>query len=174
MSFTIIVAIDKNNGIGKNNQLAWNLSADLKHFAKTTKACSEGKQNAIIMGRNTWLSLPLKPLPNRLNIVLSDEPLSDLPDEVKIASSFTQALELAGTCENVFVIGGANVYAQVINHPDCQYLEITELEQDFNCDTFFPTIPDWYKKIYSSEMQTENEINFRFCRYQSFPELKAN
>ena len=171
--FTIIVAVDKKNGIGKNGQLVWNLSADLKHFAQTTKSCSEGKMNGIIMGRNTWLSLPIKPLPKRLNIVLSDVPINDLPEDVLLANSFDQALDLAKTCEKTFVIGGANVYTQAINHKDCEYLEITELDQEFACDTFFPTIPAYYKKTFSSETFTENEITFRFCLYQAFRELIA-
>lgn len=169
--FTIISAIDKNNGIGKNNQLAWNLSADLKHFAQTTKTCSEGKQNAIIMGRNTWLSLPIKPLPKRLNIVLSDLPIENLPEGVLVTNSLDNALEFAKNCEKTFVIGGANVYSQAINHPQCEYLQTTEIDQDFNCDTFFPAIPSYYKKIFSSETYTENEITFRFCLYQVFREL---
>jgi len=169
--FTIIVAIDKNNGIGKNNQLAWNLSADLKHFAQTTKKCSEGNINAIIMGRNTWLSLPIKPLPQRLNIVLSDTPVNDLPNGVVLANSLDNALELAKNCEKIFVIGGASVYKQAIIHPDCEYLEITELDNIYDCDTFFPIIPEHFKKVFSSETYSENDINFRFCLYQSFADL---
>lgn len=77
---TIIVAATKSNGIGQNGHLPWKLSKELKYFARVTSDAPEGKQNAVIMGRNTWESIPTKfrPLPKRLNIVLSHSPDYDL------------------------------------------------------------------------------------------------
>ncbi len=78
--FTIIVAATKANGIGVNGSLPWKLSKELKYFAQVTTNASEGRQNAVIMGRNTWESIPKKfrPLPRRKNVVISTNPNYDL------------------------------------------------------------------------------------------------
>lgn len=73
---TIIVAATKSNGIGLNGQLPWRLPKEIKYFAQVTSNAPEGTQNAVIMGRNTWESIPKKfrPLPNRLNVVITSNP----------------------------------------------------------------------------------------------------
>lgn len=157
--------MDENRGIGKDNQLPWHLSADLKHFAATTKG------GTVIMGRKTWDSLPVayRPLKDRLNIVVSRAELS-LPDGVLLAHSLDEALELAeqhGADRKAFVIGGAMLYAEAIEHPACKELNLTEVEGSVDCDAFFPQIPAGFKmKTVSDEME-EKGITFRFVTYQA-------
>lgn len=167
MNFSIIAACDKNLGIGINNRLPWDLKADLKHFSAITIG---QKNNAVIMGLNTWLSLPEKyrPLKDRLNVVLSKEKEADLPEGVLNYQSFDQALEELNkkNLDEVFIIGGAMLYATTINHQACEKIYITEILSTFDCDTFFPKIPVEFKKIEESEIKKENGIEFRYTVYQ--------
>lgn len=158
MAFTIIAAMDKNRGIGKNNQLPWHLSADLKHFAAVTKEAT------VIMGRKTWESLPkaYRPLKDRVNIVVSRNELN-LPGGVKLAHSLDEALEQAEG--KTFVIGGATLYAEAIEHASCKELILTEVEGAADCDAFFPEIPFYFKMKEMSEKMQEKGFEFRFVRY---------
>lgn len=184
MKFALIAAAEKKNGIGKNNTLVWNLPADMKHFTKMTSETSEPsdtplklKKNAVIMGRNTWDSLPEKhrPLKNRLNIILSrDAATKGTAGFVQLdelwADSFDTALEICRSqpgIEKIFVIGGAKLYADAIQHPDCQTIHLTRLEQTFDCDTFFPVIDETVFQVKErSGMQHENGIDFEFLTYE--------
>ena len=166
MNFSIIAAVDQNRGIGINNQLPWRLPADLKHFNEITVG---NKNNAVIMGLNTWKSLPEKfrPLPNRLNIVLSKEKENNLPTDVLNFQSLDDALSFVEKkVAEVFIIGGGMLYASTINHPACSKLYLTEILQTFSCDSFFPEIPTTFKKTIIGEQQTENNIPFRFVVYE--------
>jgi len=166
-NFSIISAIDLARGIGINNQLPWNLKDDLKHFSTLTIG---QKNNAVIMGLNTWKSLPEKyrPLPDRLNIVLSKEPISDLPDNVFNFQSLDEALKTLESkkVNEIFIIGGGMLYASTIGHQNCNKLYLTEILKTFNCDTFFPEIPAVFKKTQVSGSQEENGIPFRFAVYE--------
>ena len=172
MSFSIIVAIDKKNGIGKNNQIPWHLSGDFKHFAKITKTTKDlAKQNAVLMGKNTWDSLPdkYKPLPERLNVVLIKGGQIDLPKKVIQYNSFNKALgdlEKDKIIENIFIIGGGILYQSTISHPKCEKIYLTRIDQDFNCDIFFPAIPDNFKLVEESEVQEEKGIKYKFLFYE--------
>lgn len=164
-TFSIISAIDKNRGIGKNNGLPWHLSADLKHFSEITKG------GTVIMGRKTWESLPEKyrPLPERSNIVVSRTELT-LPEGTRLAHSLEEALKIAAhplveTLHKTFVIGGATLYAEAIHHPACEELLLTEIEETFDCDAFFPDIAAEWKNTQSSPLQTEGSIHFSFKHY---------
>ena len=162
-NFSIISAMDENRGIGKNNALPWHLSADLKHFAEITKG------GVVIMGRKTWESLPepYRPLPGRLNIVVSRSP-QDLPEGTLLAHSLDEALTLgdqAAPEKKIFVIGGATLYAEAIQHPACEELLLTEIQGTFDCDAFFPSIPSEFKKRQEAEIEEENGIRFSFVRY---------
>lgn len=167
MKFSIIVAIDQNRGIGISNRLPWRLKADAKYFADITIG---SKNNAVIMGWNTWLSLPEKfrPLKDRLNVVLSKDQKIELPHGVLNYQSFDEALEYLNkkNPDEVFVIGGAMLYAFSIKHPACNKIYLTEIEGIFDCDTFFPAIPAEFKKVEESESQEENGIKFRFTVYK--------
>lgn len=129
MIVSIIVAIAKNNIIGKGNELPWHLPADFEYFKKTTKGYP------VIMGAKTHVSIG-KTLPGRKNIVLSDDPSFKPMEGAIVAKSFEEAFELAKDSDEVFIIGGANVYKQGLNYADRLY--ITEVQADIEGDSYFP------------------------------------
>ena len=127
---TIIAAIAKNNALGKNNKLIWHLPSDLKRFKKITL------NHSIIMGRKTFESLN-KALPNRTNIVITRNPDYQAKD-CTIVNSLQAALELVKNEENVFIMGGAQIYKQALKVAD--KLDLTFVHQNFEADTYFPEI----------------------------------
>ena len=151
----LISAISQNNCIGIKNQLPWNLPEDLKHFKNIT----DGK--TILMGRNTWLSLPEKfrPLPNRKNIVISYDPIPDLPNNVLFYNNLNEALEKQKN-EEVFVIGGGMMYKQTIDRADTLY--ITHVHRVVDGDVFFPEIN---MNIWQ-EVEREKHAEFDFVIYK--------
>ena len=170
--FDIIVAVDKNFGIGKEGRLPWHLRADLKHFRALTTTASPGKTNAVVMGRKTWESLPtqFRPLPGRINLVLSHDKDLHLDPAVLTCDSLERALDLLrerhpNDLGNIFVMGGAQVYKVAIASSRCQNIFITEIMQDFACDTFFPKDLGKFKSIYQSPVQKEGSISFRFTQW---------
>jgi dihydrofolate reductase/thymidylate synthase len=168
--FSIIVAFDSQYGIGKNGQLPWNLALDLKHFKEiTTAVVNPTKKNAVIMGRKTWVSLPQKfrPLPGRVNLVLSKESRLNLPSEVLCSQSLDDALTQlsSSNIESSFVIGGAQIFAQAIEHPLCQKLYVTHVQGEYGCDAFFPPISRQFFPISASEQYQEKGISFQFSDY---------
>lgn len=166
MNFSIIAAIDSMRGIGIKGGLPWRLRGDMDHF----REISVGKgNNGVIMGRMTWLSLPEKfrPLPDRTNVVLAESEFV-LPDGVLRAGSIDNAIEqlTSKKVDEIFVMGGGQVYAQGIAHVACSRLYLTEIEGDFNCDIFFPKIPDNFVKVNESEKITEGSIVYKFVIYE--------
>ncbi|MDD3161942.1 MAG: dihydrofolate reductase [Bacteroidales bacterium] len=140
---SIIVAIAQENAIGRNNQLLCHLSDDLKRFKRLTSG------HTVIMGRNTFDSLPNGPLPNRTNIVLTSRPHS-LPEGCIAVKSLEEAIACAEADEELFIIGGASVYQQALPLADRLYL--TFIHHTFaDADTFFPKID------FSQWQQTESE-----------------
>lgn len=137
MKISAIVAMDSQNGIGVNNQLPWHLPNDLQFF----KSVTIGKP--IIMGRKTYESLG-RPLPGRLNIVISSQALV-VPDGVVVLSSIDAALAYVAQQgkEEVFIIGGGQIFATTMPILDALY--ITEVHTTVAADIFFPTIDaaDW-------------------------------
>jgi len=164
--FSIIAAIDKKNGIGKKNGLPWNLKKDMRHFAEITTG---NGQNAVIMGSNTWRSLPEKyrPLPKRLNIILSFEKMANLPANVLNFQSLDEALSaLEGkNIGEIFVIGGGQIFTTAINHPACVKLYLTEVGGDFGCDIFFPAIPPIFQKT-ANQKDEDNGYQLNFTIYE--------
>lgn len=128
---SIIVAIAKNFAIGRNNQLLWHIPADLKRFKRITSG------HQVIMGKLTYLSLPVQPLPNRRNIVITDQP-GELFEGCTTVYSIDEAMNLCNDQEESFIIGGGSVYRQFL--PFCNKLYITLVNKDFEADTFFPLI----------------------------------
>lgn len=130
---SLIAAVARNRAIGRAQSLLWHLPEDMRHFRETTTG------NTVIMGRRTWESLPkaFRPLPNRRNIVLSRDPAYHAPGAT-LATSFEQARLLAGSAEEVFVIGGAELYRQALALADRLY--ITEVASTPPGDAFFPEV----------------------------------
>ena len=129
MQIHLIWAQDKNGGIGKDGKLPWHISEDLKNFKKLTSG------STILMGRNTWESLPVRPLPGRRNIVLSSKVLSDVECYTSVEECI-EKLDNDGT-EKFFVIGGSTVYRNFIHRAD--ELHITQVnEMTQGIDTYFP------------------------------------
>ncbi len=172
MEFSIIAAVDKNNGLGRAGTLVWHLKGDLEHFkAITTRSVGQDKQNVVIMGSVTWNSLPdkFKPLPNRLNVVLNHHANFSVPKGVILATSFDdilQALVSRTDVGEIFVIGGASVYAMSIKHPACTRIYLTRIDKEYGCDVFFPIIDESiFVESSVSELQQEKDVNYRFFEY---------
>lgn len=131
-NISIIVAIAENRAIGKNNELLWHISEDLKHFKNTTSG------HTVIMGRKTYESLG-RPLPNRRNIVISRNP-SYCAEGCETATSLNEAIKITESESEVFVIGGGQIYAQAMDIASKIYLTI--VHKNYDADTFFPEIDD--------------------------------
>ncbi|AQS07820.1 dihydrofolate reductase [Clostridium beijerinckii] len=155
---SIIVAIAKDNVIGKDNKLLWHISEDLKRFKKITT----GKK--MIMGRKTFESLP-GILPNREHIVLTrDNNFNVDSDKVTIEHDFNSVLQRYLKCEDeVFVIGGAEIYKQFL--PYAKKLYLTKVDEEFEGDTYFPGINySNYNIEYTSEkfIDEKNGLHYTF------------
>ena len=146
MQIHLIWAQDENGGIGKDGQLPWHISEDLKNFKKLTSGTT------ILMGRNTWESLPVRPLPGRRNIVLSSKVLSDVDCYTSVEECI-EKLDEADT-EEIFVIGGSTVYRNFIHRAD--ELHITHVNEMIQgIDTYFPITMLKIKKQFSKINETE-------------------
>lgn len=169
----LVVAVDQEFGIGKGGGLPWKLSGDLKKFKEiTTSTRSPEKQNAVIMGRRTWDSLPEKfrPLPGRINCVLTRNPDLALPSALIKGSSLTAIIQqlkekFGEGIEQVFVIGGGEVFRQCLKEIPCEKIYLTQLMSSFDCDTFFPRPLTGFKKTFQGELLTEAGISYRFEEY---------
>lgn len=156
---TIIVATDRNGGIGYRNNLLAHLPGDLKRFRKITMG------HCLIMGKKTWESLPKKPLPGRENIVLTDNEL-DCFDCASTARSIDEALKMCSQGREIFIIGGGSVYRQFM--PLADRLLVTHIHKEFQADTFFPEIrPDeWYISEQEDYIPAApGELSFTYTSY---------
>ena len=153
---TLIVAASSNNAIGKDNDLLWRLSEDLKRFKKLTSG------HAIIMGRKTFESLP-KALPNRTNIVITRNQDYTATGAV-VCSSIEEALEIAKEDEQPFIIGGGEIYKQAFPIADC--LELTRVHKDYEGDTFFPEIDETLWELTQEDHYLTESLPYSFLTYQ--------
>lgn len=154
MTTSIIVAIAKNNAIGKDNKLLWYLPNDLKHFKEVTTG------HTVIMGRKTFDSVG-KPLPKRRNIVVTRQPITI--EGCEVVSSIEAALALCAGEEEVFIVGGAEIYRQALHLTNRIYL--TRVDQDFDGDTFFPKLDpkEWEEKEREDfEPDEKNKYHYSF------------
>ena len=157
---SIIVAKAKNNVIGKDNQLLWHLSDDLKRFKKLTTG------HTIIMGRKTFESLG-RVLPNRKHIVFTQNPDFKVNDEnVQIVHSMLQIQEYIESQEEVFVIGGAMIYNLLM--PYVKKMYVTEIDKEFDGDAFFSRIDETKWKEISREKGPEDEENNFIYEYVTY------
>lgn len=136
MKYSLIAACDKNNGIGYLNGMPWRIPREMAYFRKITK------NTTVIMGRKTWESVGQLPYRNCLVVSSSGK-----------HKTFNEAL--SASTDKVFVIGGAQLYASTIEN--CQYIYLTRIDAEYECDTYFPPIPPFFKIISST---VDNELNF--------------
>lgn len=139
--FDIVVAADREWGIGKQNALPWpKLRGDLQHFKRITSTASEGRRNAVVMGRKTWESKEVagRALPNRLNVVVTRGELA-VPDGVVVAHDIEQALGV-DSVESIFVVGGAGLIRDVIRREDLRYVYLTRIDEAYGCDVRMPDL----------------------------------
>jgi dihydrofolate reductase len=143
VTFDIVVAADLAWGIGKASALPWpKLRGDLAHFKRVTTDAPAGRQNAIIMGRNTWLSreVSARPLPRRINVLVTRSTIA-VPGGMIIAGSFDEALARgAAAAAGVFVVGGAQLYREALAHEALRYVYLTRVDGRFDCDTMIPDL----------------------------------
>lgn len=154
MKLSIIVAHDPNLVIGKDGELPWHFSADLKFFKKTTMG------SPMLMGRGVFEELNEKPLPGRENVVLSR---SQSYDHVPTFSSLDEALNYLSDQEQVFIIGGGEIYKQTIDQVD--ELIITQVKKEYEGDTYFPEYRDMIGEIWEEVWKEEHE-EFSFVKYK--------
>ena len=157
-TITLIAAAAQNDALGKDNDLIWHISEDLKRFKRLTTG------HAIIMGRKTFESMP-KALPNRTNIVLTKNENYKAEGAV-VASTIDESLVLAGEDNQPFIIGGAQIYSLFMDH--CNRIELTRVHHDFEADVFFPKIDTSKWKISKEEFISKTEdqpYNFTYITY---------
>ena len=158
----IIVAVTNNNVIGKENDMPWNLPSDLKNFKKITEG------SCVIMGRKCWESIPEKfrPLPNRTNVVITRNEnyeakgAATLGDINRVLTNFKNN----GEDDDVFVIGGSQIYKEAFKHADV--LHLTQINADIEGDVFLEGFnrEEWMPLRKTQEME-ENGLKFRFYTY---------
>lgn len=157
--FSIIVAAGLNNEIGLNNQLLCHLPADLRRFKELTTG------HPIVMGRKTWESLPIKPLPNRINIVLSRNLALSIP-EASVVHTLEEVGKIIDNEEEVFIIGGEKVYRDSIDFAQTLYL--TRIEHAFTADAYFPTIDEKNWQMVEDVFRASDEKNQFNMRFQKW------
>ncbi|GHV94268.1 dihydrofolate reductase [Spirochaetia bacterium] len=153
----IIAAMAQNRVIGKNNTLPWSLKEDMVHFKELTTGWP------CIMGRKTWESLPKRPLPGRLNVIVSETLAADsVAAEVKIFPSLEAAIQHCAGSEKIFICGGASIYRKALGLAN--KIELTFIHQNYEGDTFFPEIdPAQWTKTGSA-----NFDSFSFVSYSRY------
>ena len=172
----IVVAADEKNGIGKAGQLPWRLKDDMRFFKEvTTKTEDPAKKNMVIMGSKTWISIPKFPLPNRLNVVLTRDKVKaeersgvhGYSPSCHFESSVEEAFDLADdSIESIFIIGGGQVFAEIMNDPRLDGIYLTRVHAVFDCDVFLPELPKRFAKVQNLGEVEEQRIRFEYLLYQ--------
>ena len=176
VQFKLIVAVCQENGIGKDNNLPWRIKSELAYFAKMTKSVNNfSKQNAVLMGRKTWESIPsrIKPLKNRVNIVLTRQEKSKISEDENVIvcdslhNAFTLVEEVCDMIETCWIIGGSSVYEEAMKNPRLDRIYLTEIMEEYECDTFFPTLAteDWEEvkdEMVPKDVQEEDGVKFKY------------
>lgn len=164
-SLSLIAALDANNGIGKDNDLMWNLPADMQFFKETTKG------HVVIMGRKNYDSIPerFRPLPGRSNVVLSRQPNFEAPgctvyDSLETCLQNTKLQE----GQKAFIIGGAQIYQLALESNLVDEIYLTHIEKVYHADTFFPefTAASYQKTlIFKHPIDDKHEAKFEVYKY---------
>ena len=163
MTLSIIVAIASDGAIGRANDLLWHLPADLKRFKELTTG------HTILMGRKTFESLPRGPLPNRRNIIIS----RSLPTQpgAEVYPTIQQAMEACASDEEVFIIGGGEIYRQLL--PDTERIYLTRVQASFpDAEVFFPELDptQWIeeaREVYPRDERNEYDTELLLLRRRS-------
>jgi dihydrofolate reductase len=151
---SIIVAIAENYAIGKDNDLLWHISKDLKRFKELTK------EHYIVMGKRTYYSLPVRPLPHRTSLIITDV-AGEVIDNCLMAYSIEDAVAKMDNEDENFIIGGGSIYKQFM--PLADKLYITRVHKKFEADTFFPEISlnEW-KLIEKVDVNDDSQNDFTY------------
>lgn len=170
----LIVALCKNRGIGFKNAMPWHIKNDFVYFKKLTVG---NGNNAVIMGRKTWLSIPFKnrPLPKRENIVLTTKAtdlnfykLSKTKHNLIVLPSLKEAKTYCekNKFDNVWIIGGSQVYKESLDSKLIDTIYATEIDKEYECDTFFPEIKDDFVLKAVGRDNVENDVVYNYKKYE--------
>ena len=159
-----IACIDENWGIGKDGELLFNIPDDLKFFKNLTE------NTTVIMGRKTWESLPIRPLPMRNNIVISNQAKGKFDgavfmslDEVKNIL-IKNILNTTSDNENYFIIGGGQIYKELL--PYCRSVFLTHVHKKVDADTYFPCLDDKWTSHKLNEVQFYNDVSYQMFEWR--------
>lgn len=157
-----IVLTDRNYGIGKNNELLFDIPEDKRRFKSITD------KSTVIMGRKTWESLPKKPLTNRMNLIITHQKIDSNEDDIKFISMEEAKLFLENNSnKNIYIIGGGEIYKQLL-----PYYNVVQMTYVFDsievADTFFPKIEEHgFELIYASTIYTNEKLGLHF-QYRTY------
>jgi len=154
----LIAAVAENNALGKNNDLLWHLPLDFKRFKEITSG------HHIIMGRKTFESFP-KPLPNRTHVIITRQKDFEYEGCI-VAQDLEKALAICPKNEDLFIIGGGEIYAQSIHLAD--QLDITRVHHSFDADVYFPEIDPVIWELTSETFNQKDEkhhFDYTFQKY---------
>ena len=162
MKLNIIAAMCKLRGIGYKNALPWSFKTDMQYFTRQTIGYPNVENNAVIMGKNTWHSLP-RPLKQRKNLVLSSTMRGDF-----VYSDMESCIEYCKqqNFKNVWIIGGQEIYTKALQLPIINKLYITEIAALYKCDTIFPFIPGSFELVNTTH-KVENGVGIDFHVYEN-------
>jgi dihydrofolate reductase len=167
MNLELIATLDSKSGIGKNGKVPWVIPGDERKFNSLTLRCDNEEllKSAVIMGYNTWVNLPEKPLRGRHNIVFTRNIKKRMPRAIFYTSYEDFQNEMEGSIFRCYVIGGAQIYAHLF--PKVDILHLTRVKGDFDCDVFFPK--DWEEEFdltSKTAPKTEKGITYWFETYE--------
>ena len=168
MTYKLIAAVSKNGGIGKDGNLPWKIKEDLKYFSKTTRG---NGNNAVIMGRKTWEGFNGKHLPLRDNLVLSSTLNLDSEDSQNVIKSFSSMDEIDSyidkrNYDDIWVIGGSEIYKAYIDANKIDVCHITFIDNEFDCDAFFPVLPQSWCLINTTPLETSNDFEVSIQKFE--------
>lgn len=155
-TITLVVAYTRNRVIGRGNKMPWHLPGDLAHFKRTTLG------RPILMGRKTWESIG-RPLPGRQNIVITRNPAYEATGAT-VVDSLDAALAAAGAADEIFVIGGAQIFNDAL--PLASRLVATEIDADIEGDTWFAPLPEGeWQEVERLPQPADNGLTYSFVTY---------
>ena len=168
-NYKLIAAVSKNNGIGKQGNLPWRIKEDLKFFSKITKGSGN---NAVVMGRKTWDSLRGKSLLGRDNYILSSKLNIDEHKSGNAIKSFScidtmESHICSRNYDDVWIIGGCEIYKTFLHSNKVSMCYITYIDEDFDCDTFFPTLSSVWKQADCKELITGHNYKVEIKMFEN-------